>query len=208
MNKSDPNGHNWLGDAINSVISAIKNAFSSSGGGSSRSHNVSSTYSNTVSGNYTQIALPGVGGPPIPPSAIPGTPENKKRTNQTLNLLGTLFGNRAFKDSDDNIVEIYRAVSADEYLDIQISGQFRPGPNSLSVKQFGNILDETISFAINPFNKDAVAVVGVTISRSDLDRIADRTPVDPNIFRGGTISIPNENLIDFNRSILRIRDVY
>ncbi|MEP3478185.1 MAG: polymorphic toxin-type HINT domain-containing protein [Fuerstiella sp.] len=73
-------------------------------------------------------------------------------------------------DCDDTI-DLFRAVSPEEFDDIMATGGFRPGPNSLSVKQFGHDLDEVINVTDQPPLIDAAAVVRTSVPRHVFDML-------------------------------------
>lgn len=109
--------------------------------------------------------------------------------------------------SNDEIVDIFRAVSDGELEDIASFGGFRaaPGGASLSVKQFANDLAELQKFSKH--FPDLTRTVKVQIPKDVLEQFADRTPVDPMIFKSGTVTIPENMLDDFNAAIRSITEV-
>jgi len=97
-------------------------------------------------------------------------------------------------------VSLYRSVSEKELSQIQRTGTFQTVYGGMEYKQFGLSLQETRSFRdkMDPANH----IVGVTVSKDTLDRVGDMTPVDTFNFHGGTVSVHESNLNEFNSSII------
>ena len=108
------------------------------------------------------------------------------------------------RDGED-LVDLFRAVSLDEFDDIFKSKMFRPRPGggSLEAKQFGLNLDETIKLA--DFFPEAVAVVRARIPRSILGKL-DQTPVDSSILRSGSVTAKSGEELDLLNRSLRLVD--
>ncbi|UFP94211.1 hypothetical protein [Gloeobacter morelensis] len=114
-------------------------------------------------------------------------------------------GTRVLRASES--VNLFRAVSPDEFEDIFRIGGFRPRPDgrSLEAKEFGLNLEETIKFADT--YSDLAAVVKVTVPRELLNSL-DTTIVDSAIFRSGTVIVQFKKLGVFNRSIIKIEQAF
>ncbi|MVO18120.1 hypothetical protein [Parasedimentitalea huanghaiensis] len=117
-------------------------------------------------------------------------------------IIGAMRG--AGKTSEE-IVEIFRAVSPEELQDIAEYG-FRLKEGAMDAKQFANSLTELQSFAKH--FPDLTKTVKVEIPKSALDGVADLTPVDPMIFRSGTVTIHKEDLGYFNNAIRSISEIF
>ena len=104
--------------------------------------------------------------------------------------------------NNNGIVNLYRAVCADEFYSIMESNQFTlPPDKSTSVKYFGVDLNETVEFANIIQFIDIVAVVEVGISYDILLQVGDFTHVDIFLFKKGTVIIHAEDLSKFNDDI-------
>jgi RHS repeat-associated protein len=111
---------------------------------------------------------------------------------------------RAIKGAEETTT-LYRAVSADEYSAVIASGNFSMGVGSYGIgKQFGLNLKETLKFA--DYARDSAGVLRVEVPKKVVDGIADRTHVDPFVFKSGTVTIPTNRLRDFNSCIICITD--
>ena len=111
-----------------------------------------------------------------------------------------------FAGKGNETTTLYRSVSAEEYLDIVNSKKFNVAPGQYEGKQFGLNAEETLRFA--DWDKASVAVVETKIPTNILNEIADTTRVDESIFKKGTVTILEENLEVFNKSIQDIADKY
>ena len=108
----------------------------------------------------------------------------------------------------DDVVYLYRAVSAAEFYSIMQSKQFSVLPTASNVKYFGLDFGETLNFAEKIGVLDIVAVVEVSVLRLTLEQIGDYTHVDPFLFKKGTVIIQQEHLNEFNAAIKSIRHRY
>jgi RHS repeat-associated protein len=96
-------------------------------------------------------------------------------------------------------VDLYRAVSPEEFENIMATGKFSLGPNRFP-KQFAKNLDEVIRLT-NSF-KDMAAVVRVTLPQATIN-VLDHTPVDRMIFRSGTVTAHAGEMLDLvNRTMI------
>ncbi|MCB1032595.1 MAG: hypothetical protein KDD47_02025, partial [Acidobacteria bacterium] len=112
---------------------------------------------------------------------------------------GAQFARKAGGRADD-LVDLFRAVSPEEFYDIQNLQRFRTAPNSLNAKQFGLSLDEVL--ALSDYLPDAAAIVRVRVPRRVLDAL-DRTPVDASILRSGSVTAHAGSQLDLlNDSIV------
>ena len=116
-----------------------------------------------------------------------------------------MSNNDKHNDLPDGIAYLYRAVGVDEFSSIIRTKQFTVLENGLHIKCFGMDIAETLDFANRDFNIDVVAIFEVTINESTLKRIGDFTHVDPYIFKSGTVEIRVENLAEFNREMLSVK---
>lgn len=107
----------------------------------------------------------------------------------------------------DEVVNLYRAVSPEEFADVFKTGKFRPAPDGASLvgKQFGHDLDEIIKLADH--FPDAAAVIKAKIPKSVFDQL-DHTPVDSFILRSGSTTVQPGVLDLFNRSILELSHAF
>ena len=105
---------------------------------------------------------------------------------------------------DDEVINLYRAMGAEEFENVMLLKQFFIHKSKAEVKYFGLDFDETLQFANKAFNMDLVAVVEVAISKAVIDKIGDFTHVDPFLFKSGTVEIQPEELDEFNRAIIKI----
>lgn len=87
--------------------------------------------------------------------------------------------------SEDDLVDLYRAVSPDEYDEIMKTGEFKIAINTLGAKQFGRNLYEIIALA--DYLPDVAAVVRIRIPKSTLKQL-DLTPVDAYILKSGSVT--------------------
>ena len=103
----------------------------------------------------------------------------------------------------DETVDLFRAVSRDEFEDIFQTGGFRPHPGgkSLEGKQFGRNLGEVIE--LGDALPDTAAVVGVRIPGSSLPHF-DVTPVDPSILKSGSVTVQPGQYDLFNDLVKRV----
>ncbi|MEZ4475509.1 MAG: hypothetical protein R3F60_32880 [bacterium] len=106
----------------------------------------------------------------------------------------------------DETVDLFRAVSPEEFDDIFKIGGFRPAPHSLQGKQFGLNLDEVLKLA--EFFPEASAVVRARIPKSVLKQL-DLTPVDPSILRAGSVTAqPGSQLRQLNENLLKLDQAF
>ncbi|RUS43551.1 RHS repeat domain-containing protein [Cohnella sp. AR92] len=129
----------------------------------------------------------------------------KAAEKQALKIAEEQLAKQILKESDQ-FINIYRAVGAEEFYQIMKSGSFMVSPMGFDGKQFGLNFDDTLKFAEK--YKDIAAIVEVKVSKTELDRLADYTHVDPFIFKNGTLTIHLENLDDFNKIIQAISHKY
>ena len=107
-------------------------------------------------------------------------------------------------DSESEIyTKLYRAVGVEEYLSIVRNKCFTIHPDGLGaeVKYFGNDFDETLKFVNSALGKSYVAIFEVSIQKSIVNAIDDKTPVDATIFKSGTVVIQSGDLDFFNKNI-------
>ena len=126
---------------------------------------------------------------------------------QTDNLFDAGYDLSKTADTvSEQTTSLYRAVSPDEFDEIMKTGNFSIIPDGLQAKQFGLSFDETLRYADN--FSDYGAIVEAKVPQSVLDNIADYTPVDPFIFKSGTVTIPFDYIDEFNRAIEDISHKY
>jgi hypothetical protein len=80
-------------------------------------------------------------------------------------------------------VDLFRAVSPEEFYDIQNTGLLRFKEGAMEAKQFGLSFDETLRFADT--DTQYAAIIKVQIPQSTLDNLSSH-PVDTFIFKSGT----------------------
>ncbi|WP_027092750.1 RHS repeat domain-containing protein [Cohnella thermotolerans] len=129
----------------------------------------------------------------------------KVAEKQALKIAEEQMAKQILKESDQ-FINLYRAVGADEFYQVMESGSFKVSPMGFDGKQFGLNFDDTLKFAEK--YKDIAAIVEVKVSKTELDKIADYTHVDPFIFKNGTLTIHLEHLDDFNKIIQAINHKY
>ncbi len=129
----------------------------------------------------------------------------KGAEKQALKIAEKQLAKQILKESD-HLINLYRAVGAEEFYQIMETGSFRVSPMGFDGKQFGLNFDDTLKFAEK--YKDLAAVIEVKVSKKELDRIADYTHVDPFIFKNGTLTIHLEHLEEFNKIIQAINHKY
>ena len=109
-------------------------------------------------------------------------------------------------ESNNGIVRLFRAVSADEFYSIMESMRFSlPPDRSTNVKYFGVDYNETVEFANIIQFIDIVAVIEVGVSHEILLQVGDFTHVDVFLFTKGTVIIQAEDLCVFNNAIKYIK---
>jgi hypothetical protein len=120
---------------------------------------------------------------------------NSDEAIEALNAARTAGG------AADEMVDLYRAVSPEEFADVFKMGGFRPAPGgaSLAGKQFGHNLDEIVKLADH--FPEAAAVIRARVPRSVFNQL-DHTPVDPFILRSGSNTVQPSQLDLFNNSII------
>jgi hypothetical protein len=107
---------------------------------------------------------------------------------------------------NNNLVCLFRAVSADEFYSIFETKQFSlPPDKSTSVKYFGVDYNETFDFANKIQFIDIVAIVEISVPHNILLQIGDFTHVDSFLFKKGTVIIQSEDLETFNNNIKYIK---
>ncbi|MEJ8302896.1 RHS repeat-associated core domain-containing protein [Saccharibacillus sacchari] len=94
-------------------------------------------------------------------------------------------------------VTFYRAVSPNEFKEIQRTGKFNLLPTGFSEKQFGYNINEVKKFT--DFDTDYAAIIQVKMPRSEFNKIKNSNDsLDPYLFKSGTLSIPESELNAFN----------
>lgn len=110
------------------------------------------------------------------------------------------------------MVDLYRAVDADELADIAQNG-FRAGPG-IEAKQFGLQLDEVLDFTTDPGTRASYyAAVTVRVPRSALNEVDFSRSIDPWHFKSGVVTVPEQGLPGLNSepkevSVLPIADSF
>ena len=103
-----------------------------------------------------------------------------------------------------DVIILYRAVSAAEYYSIIDKSKFETCSGMTEVKYFALDFRETAAYADKSYNTDVVAVFEIVAKRSVVECIGDFTHVDPSIFKAGTVIIHEEDISEFNQSIISI----
>jgi hypothetical protein len=98
----------------------------------------------------------------------------------------------------EDMVDLYRAVSPEEFADIMTTGNFNLRAGAMEVKQFGHNLDEVLALANTAPLQDAAAIVKTRVPRSVFDQL-DHTPVDESILRSGATTAGGSLLDLLNR---------
>ena len=106
------------------------------------------------------------------------------------------------------LIEIYRAVGDTEYGVVMKNKKFTLDKKGVDIKYFGLDLNETIKFANKAFNRHVVAVLGIVVTKSILNKTGDFTNVDKTIFKSGTVEIHADDLREFNDAILTVIHKY
>jgi len=115
-------------------------------------------------------------------------------------------GDSKYADSEKycDIIKLYRAVGAEEYYSIMDTNKFETCNGMTEVKYFALNFIEATAYADKSYNTDVVAVFEIDAKRAVVERIGDFTRVDPSIFKAGTIIIHEEDIDEFNQSIISI----
>ena len=120
--------------------------------------------------------------------------------------VGNSISKEAGKPSND-LVDLYRAVSPEEFDDIMKINGFRPSPTGLDGKQFGLDFDEILNLANQKTMKDTAAIIKVQIPRSIFNQL-DHTLVDKLFLKSGSVTVLEDMYSVFNESIKSIQYVY
>ena len=94
-------------------------------------------------------------------------------------------------------VRVYRSVSGAEAKDIQDTGRFNLSPNGMESKQFGLNINETRKFGEKMGQR---IIVSADVPAGMLNRLCS-TPVDPFIFKSGTLTVYGDQLDIFNQAV-------
>jgi RHS repeat-associated protein len=106
----------------------------------------------------------------------------------------------------EETVDLFRAVSPQEFDDIFASRSFRIHSQGMEVKQFGLNLDETVRLA--DYLPDTAAVVRARVPRGVLGSF-DLTPVDRTILRSGSVTVhAGEQLNLLNNSLILLEHAF
>lgn len=110
---------------------------------------------------------------------------------------------------NEKIIEMYRAVSPEEFDDIFSNNSFRGRMDgtTLQAKEFGNSFSETLDFANRSINSDKAAIIKVSIPESIYNKL-NQMNLDPGIFKSGTPVVEPNMLYEFNKNIIDIKHVY
>lgn len=111
------------------------------------------------------------------------------------------------KGTGGDFVDLYRAVSPEEFADVFKTGGFRPAPGggSLLGKQFGHDLNEVVKLADHL--PDTAAIIRARVPREVFNQL-DHTPVDSFILRSGATTVQPGQLDTFNSSIVELFQAY
>jgi len=101
----------------------------------------------------------------------------------------------------EKLTRLFRAVGIEEYYSIMRTKKFTCHPEGSEIKYFGINFDETLAFANEIINIEAIAVIEIKVLYDTLQRIGDFTYVDPFLFKKGTVEIHHTNLKEFNNAI-------
>ncbi|WP_394921449.1 RHS repeat-associated core domain-containing protein [uncultured Robinsoniella sp.] len=129
-------------------------------------------------------------------------------TGQMMNPNSPLYRNNKIPESE-KIIELYRAVSPEEFDDIFSSNSFRGKMDgtTLQAKEFGNSFSETLDFANRSINSDKAAIIKVSIPESIYNKLTHMN-LDPGIFKSGTPVVEPNMLNEFNNNIISIEHIY
>ncbi len=95
---------------------------------------------------------------------------------------------------------IYRSVSNNEKQDIKKTGQFNLPQGGMEAKQFGFSKSETIAFGKTMRQTGLVSAKVPTNSLSNY-YLGGEGGIDSNIFRSGTLTVYDDQLLTFNKSV-------